>query len=38
MYRELAEAYTRLHNDDELRCGVLFAHDKHFSGGLDLSE
>lgn len=38
MYRELAAAYGRLHNDPELRCGVLYAEGDHFTGGLDLSE
>lgn len=35
---ELARAYGRLERDDELRCGVLFAHGEHFTGGLDLAE
>ncbi len=35
---ELARAYERLERDDELRCGVLFAHGEHFTGGLDLAE
>jgi enoyl-CoA hydratase/carnithine racemase len=38
MYRELAEAYTRLEEDAELRAGVLFAHGEHFTGGLDLPD
>ena len=38
MYRQLADAYGRLHSDNDLRCGLLFAHGDHFSGGLDLSE
>lgn len=36
MYWELAAAYGRLHNDPELRCGLLFAHGDHFTAGLDL--
>lgn len=36
MFRELAEAYTRLDDDPALRCGVLFAHGGHFTAGLDL--
>lgn len=36
MYRELGVAYGALHRDPELRCGVLFAHGAHFTGGLDL--
>lgn len=35
---QLARAYHRLENDDEIRCGVLFAHGEHFTGGLDLAE
>lgn len=36
MLRELAEAYTLLDDDPELRAGVLFAHGDHFTAGLDL--
>jgi enoyl-CoA hydratase len=36
MFRELAEAYTRLDDQDELRVGVLHAFGKHFTAGLDL--
>ncbi len=32
----LVEAYTRLDEDDDLWCGVLFAHGDHFTAGLDL--
>lgn len=35
---ELARAYDRLERDNDLRCGVLFAHGEHFTGGLDLAE
>jgi enoyl-CoA hydratase len=35
---ELGRAYELLDDDDELRCGVLFAHGEHFTGGLDLAE
>lgn len=35
---QLAAAYHELEADDELRCGVLFAHGDHFTGGLDLAE
>jgi enoyl-CoA hydratase/carnithine racemase len=38
MLRELALAYGELERDDDLRCGVLFAHGDHFTGGLDLAE
>lgn len=37
MLADLASAYTKLAQDDELRVGVLFAHGAHFSAGLDLS-
>jgi enoyl-CoA hydratase len=35
---QLASAYYELENDDAIRCGVLFAHGDHFTGGLDLAE
>ena len=38
MLHELAEAYTRLEDDPELWCGLLFAHGDHFTAGLDLGE
>jgi enoyl-CoA hydratase len=38
MLRALGEAYGELDRDDELRCGVLFAHGDHFTGGLDLPQ
>ena len=38
MYRALAAAYGELHRNHELRCGVLFAHGEHFTGGIDLAE
>jgi enoyl-CoA hydratase len=34
----LGRAYEQLERDDDLRCGVLFAHGEHFTGGLDLAE
>jgi enoyl-CoA hydratase/carnithine racemase len=34
----LGRAYETLEQDDELRCGVLFAHGEHFTGGLDLAD
>lgn len=37
MLNELAEAYTKLENTDEIRCGVLFAHGEMFTAGLDLA-
>ena len=36
MFRELAEAYTLLDDDESLRVGVLHAFGKHFTAGLDL--
>jgi enoyl-CoA hydratase len=35
---ELGRAYELLERDDDLRCGVLFGHGDHFTGGLDLAE
>jgi enoyl-CoA hydratase len=35
---DLGRAYETLERDDDLRCGVLFAHGEHFTGGLDLAE
>ena len=32
----LSEAYTRLDDEDDLWCGVLFGHGDHFTAGLDL--
>ena len=37
MLDELADAYTKLENSDDLRCGVLFAHGEMFTAGLDLA-
>jgi enoyl-CoA hydratase len=36
MYRQLAQAYTRLDDDNGLRVGVLYAEGGHFTAGLDL--
>ena len=36
MFSELSRAYGELENNAELRVGVLFAHGKHFTAGLDL--
>src|SRR5258708_11844681 len=36
MLGELARAYGELERDAEVRCGVLFAHGEHFTGGVDL--
>jgi enoyl-CoA hydratase len=35
---QLAAAYYELEHDEEIRCGVLFGHGDHFTGGLDLAE
>ena len=37
MYMQLAEALGKLHSTHELRCGMVFAHGKHFTSGLDLA-
>src|SRR5579863_2925608 len=37
MLAALGLAYGTLDRDDELRCGVLFAHGDHFTGGIDLA-
>jgi enoyl-CoA hydratase len=37
MIDALAAAYGQLEDDPELRCGVVFAHGKHFTLGLDLA-
>jgi enoyl-CoA hydratase len=38
MYNELAHAYGELDRNPDLRCGVLFAHGKHFTAGLELDK
>jgi enoyl-CoA hydratase len=38
MLSDLSAAYGELHRDSSLRCGVLFAHGDHFTGGLDLAD
>src|ERR1700738_2728018 len=38
MIDQLAAAYHDLEADDDIRCGVLFAHGAHFTGGLGLAE
>ena len=37
MLNELAAAFTRLEETEEIRCGVLFAHGEMFTAGLDLA-
>jgi enoyl-CoA hydratase/carnithine racemase len=36
MFSQLAEAYTLVEDDPQLRVGLLHAHGKHFTAGLDL--
>lgn len=36
MFEELAAAYTRLEQEHDLRCGVLYAEGDHFTAGLDM--
>jgi enoyl-CoA hydratase len=38
MLQELSLAYGELERDPELRCGLVFAHGDHFTGGLDLAD
>src|SRR5713226_4952752 len=38
MLSALGRAYAELDRDDELRCGVLFAHGDHFTAGLELTQ
>jgi len=38
LLQELALAYGELERDPELRCGLVFAHGDHFTGGLDLAD
>lgn len=38
MLHQLAQAYTLLHTDAELRVGVVHAVGEHFTGGLDLAD
>ena len=38
MMTALNRAYTDLENDPQLRCGVLYANGRDFTGGVDLAE
>ena len=38
MYAELGQALGTLQQRPELRCGLLFAHGEHFTGGLELPQ
>src|SRR4029077_4368420 len=38
MYAELGQALGNLQRDQHLRCGLLFAHGDHFTGGIELPQ
>ncbi len=38
MFMDLAENLGKLHADNELRCGLLYAHGSNFTSGLDLAK
>lgn len=38
MYAELGQALGDLQRDQHLRCGLLFAHGEHFTGGIELPQ
>ncbi len=38
MYEALSRALGELERDPDLRCGLLFAHGDHFTGGIDLPQ
>jgi enoyl-CoA hydratase/carnithine racemase len=38
MYAELGQALGELQRDRQLRCGLLFAHGEHFTGGIELPQ
>ena len=38
LYHSLSLAYGELERNRDLRCGVLFAHGEHFTGGIDLPQ
>ena len=38
MLEQLSAAYYQMETDETIRCGVLFGHGDHFTGGLDLLE
>jgi enoyl-CoA hydratase len=37
MLEQFAGAFEQLEKDADVRCGVIFAHGDHFTGGLDLA-
>jgi enoyl-CoA hydratase len=38
MREQLSLAYGEMERDPDIRCGVLYAHGAHFTGGLDLAQ
>ena len=38
MFAALSEAYSEIEKNPEIRCGILFAHGKNFTSGLDLMD
>jgi enoyl-CoA hydratase/carnithine racemase len=38
MYSELGQALGHLQREEHLRCGLLFAHGNHFTGGIELTQ
>jgi enoyl-CoA hydratase len=38
LLQELSVAYGELERDPQLRCGLVYAHGDHFTGGLDLAD
>ena len=38
MLTQLSEAFTRLEEDEQARCGLIYAEGDNFTGGLDLGE
>jgi enoyl-CoA hydratase/carnithine racemase len=38
LLQELSLAYGELERDPNLRCGLVYAHGDHFTGGLDLAD
>jgi enoyl-CoA hydratase/carnithine racemase len=38
MLEQLSAAYGELEREPDLRCGFVFAHGDHFTGGLDLAD
>lgn len=38
MLQQFSRAYLEMERDDDVRCGVVFAHGEHFTAGLDLAD